>query len=36
MTVEDASGGLLPRWRNALSAVRPGAVRRPGPLPGPR
>jgi [ribosomal protein S5]-alanine N-acetyltransferase len=36
MTVEDASGGLLPRWRNALSAVRPVAVRRPRPLPGPR
>jgi len=28
LTVEDVTGGLLPRWRNALSALRAGA---PGP-----
>ncbi len=30
LTVEDVSGGLLPRWRNALSALRAG---RTGPQP---
>jgi [ribosomal protein S5]-alanine N-acetyltransferase len=28
LTVEDVTGGLLPRWRNALSALRAGD---PGP-----
>ena len=30
MTVEDASGGLMPRWRNELSARRAGTDLIPG------
>jgi ribosomal-protein-alanine N-acetyltransferase len=26
LTVEDASGGLMPRWRNELSARRAGTA----------
>jgi ribosomal-protein-alanine N-acetyltransferase len=38
LTIEEVTGGLLPRWRNALSALRAGSAGSgdPGPIAGSR